>query len=68
MLDELEEYVEELIDEWPQWFLTYDPDSWDSQWLSRRSNTYPKLFREEWTINYDEASSKQSDMMIFWQF
>lgn len=69
VLDELEEYVERIKEEWPEWFLDQDPDSWEENWHTVPSdNSYMHLYHTNWSVNFDGENKKQADICVYWVF
>jgi len=70
VLEQLENHVEELQQEWPDWFVNQNPESWDDGWRALPSdNTYMKIIRDGWAAGYSEGMNvKEADLCAYWQF
>jgi hypothetical protein len=70
VLEELENHVEDLQQEWPDWFVNQSPEGWDDGWRTLPSdNTYMNIIRDEWAIGYSEGMNvKEADLCAYWQF
>jgi hypothetical protein len=70
VLGVLSEYKEELIETWPGWFKGMNPDGWEEdEWYAHITNNRWKVVRRnEWAINFDAKTHKNSDFHVYWVF
>jgi hypothetical protein len=70
VLNELGKYVEDLQQEWPDWFLNQDPEYWDDEWRTRGGgNSYAQLTRDDWIIDHSgwEDDKKEAGLFAYWE-
>jgi hypothetical protein len=66
-----DQYIEDLRQEWPDWFVNQNPEAWGAEWRTTSSNTYMHVTRDDWTVGYTfdgDENLKTSDLCVYWVF